>query len=227
MPEALMDHVLMPLAKIGIVVGLVMGIITYLVLAERKILGFIQVRVGPNRVGPWGLLQPIADVAKLLAKDPKLRYPSAHALRDDLRRFLDMRPIRARRVSAAEWLWRWCQRNPLTATCAAVIAGLLVLVFTTLLILRLYYNDDRLRRMAQEMVAQRSGAEVEIEQRKPDEVLELAGRRIAATGAGAWNPAFDVTPAELVDCLVTERGVVRRPDRAGLENLVAACQSGK
>ena len=69
MPEALMDHVLMPLAKIGVVVGLVMGIITYLVLAERKILGFIQVRVGPNRVGPWGLLQPIADVAKLLVKE--------------------------------------------------------------------------------------------------------------------------------------------------------------
>ena len=64
-----MDHVLMPMMKIGIVVGIVMGIITYLVLAERKILGFIQVRVGPNRVGPWGLLQPIADVAKLLVKE--------------------------------------------------------------------------------------------------------------------------------------------------------------
>jgi methylthioribose-1-phosphate isomerase len=76
-------------------------------------------------------------------------------------------------------------------------------------------------------LALRSGAEVEIEQRSPEEVLELAGRRIAAAGAGAWNPAFDVTPAELVDCLVTERGVVHRPDRAGLENLLAACQSGK
>jgi NADH-quinone oxidoreductase subunit H len=63
------DHLLWPTLKIGIVVAIVMGIITYLVLAERKVLGFIQVRVGPNRVGPWGLLQPIADVAKLLVKE--------------------------------------------------------------------------------------------------------------------------------------------------------------
>ena len=71
------------------------------------------------------------------------------------------------------------------------------------------------------------GAQVEIEQRSPDEVLNLAGRRIAAAGAGAWNPAFDVTPAELVDCLVTEQGVVRRPDREALKGLVAANQTQK
>ena len=69
MPQALLDHILLPAVKIAVVAGGVMGLITYLVLAERKILGFIQVRVGPNRVGPWGLLQPIADVAKLLVKE--------------------------------------------------------------------------------------------------------------------------------------------------------------
>lgn len=56
------------------------------------------------------------------------------------------------------------------------------------------------------------GDDVTIEQRSPDEVLYLAGQRIAAPGAEAWNPAFDVTPAALVDAIVTERGVVCNPD---------------
>jgi methylthioribose-1-phosphate isomerase len=64
-----------------------------------------------------------------------------------------------------------------------------------------------------------SGADVEIEQRPAGEVLYLAGQRIAAAGADTWNPAFDITPAELVDCLVTERGVIRSPQRARLAPL--------
>lgn len=56
------------------------------------------------------------------------------------------------------------------------------------------------------------GGDIPIEQRNPEEVLSLAGQQVAATGAEAWNPAFDVTPAELVDVIVTERGVVLAPD---------------
>ncbi|HSH28846.1 MAG TPA: S-methyl-5-thioribose-1-phosphate isomerase, partial [Thiohalobacter sp.] len=53
-----------------------------------------------------------------------------------------------------------------------------------------------------------SGADIPIEQRPEEEVLGAGGRRIAAAGAGAWNPAFDITPAELVDVIVTEAGAV-------------------
>ena len=57
------------LVKIGIIVLPLMGAVAYLTLAERKIIGFMQVRMGPNRVGPRGLLQPIADALKLMTKE--------------------------------------------------------------------------------------------------------------------------------------------------------------
>ncbi len=56
------------------------------------------------------------------------------------------------------------------------------------------------------------GDDIPIEQRSSEEVLCCGGNRVAAEGAQAWNPAFDVTPAELVDAIVTEKGVVKNPD---------------
>lgn len=55
------------------------------------------------------------------------------------------------------------------------------------------------------------GADIPIETRSTDELLALGGRAVAAPGVQAWNPVFDVTPAELVDAIVTERGVVEAP----------------
>lgn len=46
-----------------------MGIVAYTVLAERKVLGWMQGRIGPNRVGPWGILQPFADLLKFILKE--------------------------------------------------------------------------------------------------------------------------------------------------------------
>ncbi|GIU93670.1 MAG: NADH-quinone oxidoreductase subunit H 2 [Gaiellaceae bacterium] len=52
-----------------VVINIVMGGFAYLTLAERKVMGRMQLRYGPNRVGPYGLLQPIADLVKLLHKE--------------------------------------------------------------------------------------------------------------------------------------------------------------
>jgi NADH-quinone oxidoreductase subunit H len=61
--------VIWTLIKIVVVVAPLMGAVAYLTLWERKAIGFTQIRLGPNRVGPLGLLQPIADALKLLTKE--------------------------------------------------------------------------------------------------------------------------------------------------------------
>jgi len=65
-----------------------------------------------------------------------------------------------------------------------------------------------------------SGADIPIENRDPGEILAFAGSRTAPEGADAWNPAFDVTPAELIDVIVTEKGVVAAPSAAKLQALM-------
>ena len=63
------------LIQSAIVINLVMATFAYLTLAERKVMGRMQLRYGPNRAGPYGLLQPIADLVKLLNKESF--YPTA------------------------------------------------------------------------------------------------------------------------------------------------------
>lgn len=55
--------------KILILIGLLMGGFAYVMLLERRLLGFFQLRLGPNRVGPKGMFQPIADAIKMMLKE--------------------------------------------------------------------------------------------------------------------------------------------------------------
>lgn len=71
------------LIKIIVVLGALLTAAAYLVYAERRISAFMQNRIGPNRVGPYGLLQPLADVLKLILKEditPKLANKAIHDL---------------------------------------------------------------------------------------------------------------------------------------------------
>jgi NADH-quinone oxidoreductase subunit H len=63
------DSLIIPLLKILVVLNATLVSVTYMVLLERKVIAWVQVRLGPMRVGPYGVLQPIADAVKLILKE--------------------------------------------------------------------------------------------------------------------------------------------------------------
>lgn len=97
--------------------------------AESVMETIFQVRneepVSPSRLQPHLPRDLVTICLKCLEKDPQRRYPSAAAVAEDLRRFLDHEPIRARSVGAIERTWKWARRRP-------AIAGLLVAVMLAL-----------------------------------------------------------------------------------------------
>lgn len=95
-------------------------------------------QVGPEPVRPRKIDQAIPRdletiVLKCLASEPAKRYQTAAALGADLRRFLEDKPIRARRASSVERAWRWCRRNPALAATSTLAALLLMAVLATAL----------------------------------------------------------------------------------------------
>ncbi|WP_442762212.1 NADH-quinone oxidoreductase subunit NuoH [Malikia spinosa] len=113
--------VLWILLKIVAVLAPLMGAVAYMTLWERKLLGFMQVRLGPNRVGPMGLLQPIADAVKLLSKE--LINPTAAA-----KGLFRLGPVMAIMPALAAWVV--VPFGP-EAVLANVNAGLLVILAIT------------------------------------------------------------------------------------------------
>jgi NADH-quinone oxidoreductase subunit H len=65
----MIDNLVIPLLKIVIVLNATLVAVTYMVLLERKVIAWAQSRLGPMRVGPYGILQPIADAVKLMIKE--------------------------------------------------------------------------------------------------------------------------------------------------------------
>src|SRR5690349_9539758 len=66
------EFVIITLIKVAVVLGIYMTTLAYLQWVERKVIAHIQARMGPSRVGPHGLLQPLADVIKLITKEDLL-----------------------------------------------------------------------------------------------------------------------------------------------------------
>ncbi len=112
-------------------------------------------------------------VAKAMARDPAARYATAGALAEDLRRFVEDRPIRARRISAPERAWRWCRRN----RAVAVALGLVALALVAVAVLSLLYAEDQRRHASVEAMYARDSAA------QRDMANNLADRLVAERNA--------------------------------------------
>jgi serine/threonine protein kinase len=109
----------------------------------------LQVRtdepIPPSRLRPRTPRDLETICLKCLEKAPARRYAGAQDLADDLRRFVDGRPVAARPVGRGEKLWRWCKRKPLVAGLSAALVAVLIGSVIALAVLWQRADDQRAR----------------------------------------------------------------------------------
>ena len=72
-----------------------------------------------------------------------------------------------------------------------------------------------------------TGDEITIEERSADEVRKIVGKLITVRNAPVWNPAFDMTPAKLVTAIITEKGIIKSPDKEKIAKLIGSRGMGR
>jgi serine/threonine-protein kinase len=107
-------------------------------------------------------------VHKAIAREPAQRYASAKALAEDLQRFLEGRPILARRVSPWERAWRWCRRNPAVAGLLGTVALLVVAGLVGLSAATVHLSRTAVSERAARQEADRARTEAQAAQREAD-----------------------------------------------------------
>jgi serine/threonine protein kinase/tetratricopeptide (TPR) repeat protein len=125
--------------------------------AESPLETLLQVRaqepVAPRSLQPKVPRDLETICLKCLRKEPHKRYAGADTLADDLQRFLDGRPIRARPVGPTGRLWRWCRRRPAVAILAAALVLAMALGFPAVTFL--WLSTDYHRRLAEQRLEER------------------------------------------------------------------------
>ncbi len=123
-------------------------------------------------------------IHKAIAREPAQRYPTAQAVLEDLNRFLEGRPIQARRVSPAERAWRWCRRNPWLAGLSAALFLALLSGTIVASILAARATDQAERAELEAMRANKNAAALKTS-------LEVSARRLAALSLERSRSNFD------------------------------------
>jgi eukaryotic-like serine/threonine-protein kinase len=160
-------------------------------------------------------------VLRAMARDPGQRYQSAGELADDLRRFLEDKPVQARRVGPGERFLRWCRRNPAVAGLTAVAAGLLVLVAVSASAgyVQTRAALDREASLREDAEGQRRAAEINLTlaqtafSREAEQSREASAQRERAEA----NLALALGAFDEIFAQAARRPAVRPPDPGGDE----------
>jgi WD40 repeat protein/tetratricopeptide (TPR) repeat protein len=133
----------------------------------------------PRRVDPSVPRDLETIVLKAMAREAAHRYPTAEDLAADLRRFVEDKPIRARRVSGMERLWRWCRRNPVMASLTAAVLVLLLAVAVVSTVMAIHIAEARDDATEKARAARQAGEQAEKNAAQTKKALEQADGRLA------------------------------------------------
>ena len=122
-------------------------------------------------------------VLKAMAKRPADRYPTAQDLADDLQRFLEGRPIKARRTSVVEHAWRWCRRNPGVSSLTGAVALLVLLIAIGASLAAVLLKDKADRLEVSEDQKNKNLCEAYLAEARARRVNPVAGRRFDSLAA--------------------------------------------
>ncbi len=141
--------------------------------------------VPPRRIDPAIPRDLETVILKAIARDPGARYQHARELAEDLRLFLSDRPVRSRRSSAAERLFRWCRRNPALAGLSSVVLTLVLLLAAGSL--RYGWRANEHAQRLQHETARALAAERYAEQARHEATLRLFHSYIDRARSGRWS----------------------------------------
>jgi tetratricopeptide (TPR) repeat protein len=153
-------------------------------------------------------------VHKAIEREPGRRYGDAAALAADLRRFVEGRPIRARRVSVLEHAWRWCRRNP-------VVAGLAVAVFLAMALGTAVSTAQAIRARAAERLASRRATALAVANATTSRALAEATAARARTDSALKESEQSRLQAEAVSRFLVEAFRKPDPEQDGSKVMVA------